>query len=135
MKKKLVVLGLAGAVFLSGMGILNVSAANYTDTKFSFNLGRFGGNDYSGARQKQNTTSSYVKLNSIGKGTMDAWIIKSNGAGVRSRYVTVKQGDSKKIANYAYEDYGKCNVKLAAETSKTQVVRVTATGLWSPDSI
>ncbi|MBC6148893.1 DUF2712 domain-containing protein [Listeria innocua] len=135
MKKKLVVLGLAGAIFLSGTGILNVSAANYTDTKFSFKLGRLGGNDYSGARQKQNTTSSYVKLNSIGKGTMDAWIIKSNGAGVRSKYVTVKQGDSKKIANYAYEDYGKCNVKLAAETSKTQLVRVTATGLWSPDSI
>ncbi|EED2260577.1 DUF2712 domain-containing protein, partial [Listeria monocytogenes] len=30
MKKKLVVLGLAGAIFLSGMGILNVSAANYS---------------------------------------------------------------------------------------------------------
>ncbi|MBC1472016.1 DUF2712 domain-containing protein [Listeria seeligeri] len=135
MKKKLVVLGLAGAMFLSGMGILNASAANYTDTKFSFTLGKLGGNDYTSARQKQNTTSSYVKLNSIGKGTMDAWILKSNGASVRSKQVTVTQGKSKKIANYAYEDYGKCNVKLAAETSKTQVVRVSAKGLWSPDSI
>ncbi|HHT6792169.1 TPA: hypothetical protein ACSZKW_09255 [Listeria monocytogenes] len=70
MKKKLVVLGLAGAIFLSGMGILNVSAANYSDTKFSFTLGKLGANDYTGSRQKQNTTSSYVKLNSIGKGTM-----------------------------------------------------------------
>ncbi|EGN0243698.1 DUF2712 domain-containing protein [Listeria monocytogenes] len=135
MKKKLVVLGLAGAIFLSGMGILNVSAANYSVTKFSFTLGKLGANDYTGSRQKQNTTSSYVKLNSIGKGTMDTWLLKSNGASVRSKYVTVRQGESKKIANYAYEDYGKCNVKLAAETSKTQFVRVTATGLWSPDSI
>lgn len=54
MKKKLVVLGLAGAIFLSGMGILNVSAANYSDTKFSFTLGKLGANDYTGSRQKQN---------------------------------------------------------------------------------
>ncbi|MBC2256318.1 DUF2712 domain-containing protein [Listeria ivanovii] len=135
MKKKLIVLGLAGAIFLSGMGISNVSAANYSDTKFSFTLGRLGGNDYTGARQKQNTTASYVKLNSIGKGTLDMWILKSNGASVRSREVTVSQGKSKKIINYAYEDYGKCNVKLAAETSKIQIVRVSATGVWSPDSI
>ncbi|MBC1483823.1 DUF2712 domain-containing protein [Listeria sp. FSL L7-1509] len=135
MKKKLVVLVLAGAVFLSGMGILNVSAANYSDTKFSFTLGRLGGNDYTGARQKQNATSSYVKLKSIGKGSMDAWILKSNGANVRSKQVTVTQGRSKKITNYAYEKYGKCKVKLAAETSKTQLVRVSATGVWSPDSI
>lgn len=52
MKKKLVVLGLAGAIFLSGMGILNVSAANYSDTKFSFTLGKLGANDYTGSRQK-----------------------------------------------------------------------------------
>lgn len=38
---------------------------------------------------------------------MDTWLLKSNGASVRSKYVTVRQGDSEKIPNYAYEDYGK----------------------------
>ncbi|MBM7717631.1 DUF2712 domain-containing protein [Siminovitchia sp. FSL H7-0308] len=138
MRKKLIVPIVAALCFTVGVGI-NTSdveaAGNYKDKKFSFTLKPIKRNSYSKAREKRDATSAYVKLNSIGKGKMKAWIVKSNGASVRAKKVTVKQGQAKFITNYAYEDYGKVNVKLAGETEKAQIVKVAASGVWSPDSI
>ena len=117
------------------MAITNASASNTKDETFDFLLGRLGGNDYSDAREKQDKTAAYVRLDSIGKGKMNAWILKSNGASVRSPKTTVKQGEEKFLTNYAFEDYGKTDVKLTGETAAVEIVQVSASGVWSPDSV
>lgn len=135
-KIKIILLSaIASVCLIVGITISDASAANTSDSKFDFILGRFGGNDYSEERQKQNKTAAYVKLDSIGKGKMNAWILKSNGASVRSPKTAVRMGEEVFLLNYAFEDYGKCMVILAGETEAVEVVKVSATGKWSPDSV
>ncbi len=133
--KAILLSSFATVILISGVAITDANAANTKDTKFDFVLGKFGGNDYSSAREKQNKTATYVKLTSIGKGKMNAWILKSNGASVRSPKTIVKMGEEKFLTNYAYEDYGVCDVKLAGETEKVEFVTLSAVDVWSPDSV
>lgn len=78
------------AILITGGAITDANAENTMDKKFDFVLGEFEGNDYSSAREKQNKTSIYVKLTSIGKGKMNAWVLKSNDASIRSPKTIVK---------------------------------------------
>ena len=130
--KKISIVFLAGLSFLfSGV----VFANNHSDTGWSATLPRFQGNYYTGARKKTDTSSGWVTLGAIGKGGINAWMQLANGTEVNSPKRNLHVGQGRYISNYAYEWYGATNVRMAIESDYVNVVRINASGVWSPDSI
>lgn len=131
-----VLLGLSMAICFMAAGVKMVSANNYRDTNWTFTLGRLQTNSYTSSRQKTDATSAYAKLKIIGKGGVNVWLQMSNGKEVGSPKVNLrKKGAYSYITNYAYEKYGKSNVRLAVESNYLNPVQINAAGVWSPDSI
>lgn len=110
-------------------------ANNHSDSGWSFTLPRSQGNCYTGARLKTDKTSAYLKCNSVGKGGVRGWLQMANGQECGAPKRTVYRGQSTKITNYAYEQHGRSNVRMAIESSYTNPVRISASGVWSPDSV
>lgn len=137
MMKKLLLAFMVSAVVFLGLGGF-VLANNHSDTSWGGILPRFQGNFYTGAREKQDATSAYIKLNYCGKGGVRSWVQMSDGTEVDSPKVNVLVGQSRKLSNYAYERYaryGKAYVRLAIESNYVNPVTIEAGGVWSPDSV
>lgn len=137
MMKKLLLAFMVSAVVFLGLGGF-VLANNHSDTSWGGILPRFQGNFYTGAREKQDATSAYIKLNYCGKGGVRSWVQMSDGTEVDSPKVNVLVGQSRKPSNYAYERYaryGKVYVRLAIESNYVNPVTIEAGGVWSPDSV
>lgn len=135
MKKK-VLLTLGVTCMLAGTPLAFANNNNnHKDTKWSCNLPRFQGNYYTGPRQKRDKSSSYLKCRFAGKGGVRGWVQMAWGKECNSPKRVAYPGKSVKLKNYAYEWYGKSNVRLALESSYSNPVKVKAYGVWSPDSI
>ena len=135
--KKLLSAFMVSAVVFLGLGGF-VLANNHSDTSWGGILPRFQGNFYTGAREKQDATSAYIKLNYCGQGGVRSWVQMSDGTEVDSPKVNVLVGQSRKLSNYAYERYaryGKVYVRLAIEADSFSYVTIEAGGVWSPDSV
>lgn len=137
MMRKLLVAFMVSAVVFLGLGGF-VLANNHSDTSWGGILPRFQGNFYTGAREKQDATSAYIKLNYCGQGGVRSWVQMSDGTEVDSPKVNVLVGQSRKLSNYAYERYAryrKVYVRLAIEADSFSYVTIEAGGVWSPDSV
>ncbi|WP_412989255.1 hypothetical protein ACLJJ6_09740 [Pediococcus siamensis] len=133
--KKFVVSMCTTAV-LMGSGLAGTALANnHSDSKWNVTLPSFNRNVYTTSRLKTDKSRSYAKLNQIGVGKANVWALKANGAKISNPKYPLKQGQSVKMYNRAYEEYGRVNIKLAIEERTTKPVRVHAKGVWSPDSI
>lgn len=135
--RKLLVAFMVSAVVFLGLGGF-VLANNHSDTSWGGILPRFQGYFYTGAREKQDATSAYIKLNYCGQGGVRSWVQMSDGTEVDSPKVNVLVGQSRKLSNYAYERYAryrKVYVRLAIESNYFNPVTIEAGGVWSPDSV
>lgn len=130
--KKSIITGIIGVSLLASS--IPVFANNHADTEWGGTLPRLKTNLYTGPRSKTDSTSAYIKLNSCGKGGIKAWLQKADGTEIDSPKTPVKVGQSRKISNYAYEWYSKCDVRMAIESDYMNYVLVEAHGVWSPDS-
>jgi hypothetical protein len=125
--------------FAIGMAMLSGSipalANNHTDRAWGGTLGPLQKNHYTHAYTKTDASSGYIKLNSIGKGGINAYMQLADGTSVDSPKVNVKQGGHKYVSNYAYEKYGRVDVRMAIESDYFNTVSIEAHGVWSPDSV
>lgn len=138
MKKKMLrngVVAALGATMLAVGTTGIVSANNHSDSSFEFNLSPFEGSSYSSARLKTDKSRSYARVTQIGKGKAHVWTERANGASINTGSYDLKQGQSVKIYNRAYEMYGRTNIMLGVHTASINYVRIHVKGLWSPDSI
>ncbi|MBA1394260.1 hypothetical protein EQ500_10375, partial [Lactobacillus sp. XV13L] len=90
---------------------------NHTDSNWDFNLPRLQGNMYTNSRMKKDKSRSYAKATAIGKGKIAVWTERANGGNINTSEYILKQGQSAKIYNRAYEMYGKTNIKLGVKTA------------------
>lgn len=138
MKKKMLKNGIVAALGATMLAVGTtgiVSANNHSDSGFEFNLSPFQNSSYTSARRKTDKSRSYARVTQIGKGKAHVWTIRANGSDIHTGSYDVKQGQSVKIYNRAYEMYGRTNIKLGVHTSSINYVHVHVKGLWSPDSI
>ena len=133
MKKLLMPLIAMVCLFIGGSGL--VLANNHGDTSWNVVLPAFQKSVYTGSRLKTDKTRSYAKLTQIGQGKVHVWTEKANGAAIDTGSYDLKQGQSVKIYNRAYEMYGRVNIKLGMHNAYFTYVSVHAKGVWSPDSI
>ncbi|WP_240424448.1 DUF2712 domain-containing protein [Lactococcus allomyrinae] len=131
--KKTIACFVVGGVLLAG--VTPVFANNHTDRAWGGTLPLLQANHYTNAYQKTDTSSGYIKLNTIGKGGINAYMQLYDGTSVNSPKVNLKAGQSKYVINYAYENYGQVNVRMAVESDYLNVVTIEAHGVWSPDSV
>lgn len=133
MKKKLFLILSLCCLFL---GTSLALANNHGDTRWSFTLGAGQRNSYTGPRAKKDRTAAYAKCTSVTKGEkIRCWLQMSDGRECRSPKYELKQGQARKITNYAYEQHGKCYVRLAVENARFGTKSIFANGVWSPDSV
>lgn len=110
-------------------------ANNHSDSRWEFTLPRAQGNCYTGARTKTDKSSAYLKCNKVGKGAIRGWLQMANGKECKSPKRVVYKGHSVKIPNYAYEQHGRSKVRMAIESSYANPIQISASGVWSPDSV
>lgn len=130
MKKKTLTIAISGLLLISSMGI--TFANNHSDTGFQFYFTRSP--IYTEKRSKQDTTSSYVKVNSG----------KNLSNGVQMRMVG---GDYQEVRSGSAVFYGPGSYKIDQYTKEWNIndtrlegyrmrdSYMTVFGLWSPDSI
>lgn len=142
--KKVLLVGMALMIALMTM-IVPASAANNGDTDFSLKV-RTTLNDYTGAREKQDDSGTYVYYKSGTNGLTGAVKFRVMGSDsqstpsllatnyTRNSYGTISVGQKRLISQYVYE-----NNKTYAFLSTPKVASGdptgTATGVWSPDSV
>ncbi|MGE8057063.1 hypothetical protein ACQKOD_24780 [Bacillus mycoides] len=143
---KKIVLGtfVAGSVF-TGALVSDAFAANTGDTGFYFKFSGYNGSTVSTeVRNKQNSTSSYMKLGSINDGVYgySAEVVDSSGNHFSKRYSQFfgeyEVGKGVYIANYAAEDRGLpvgVRIKAVGREKPADYRSWAAEGKWSPDSI
>lgn len=130
--------------FLLSIGFFGANAAfahNYGDSTFSFGFPpNSKTNQYTPTRWKEDSTSSYMKLQSIGgdlNPSYTASVVRGNKTNFsKTWYYTFSQKNINQgvyLKNYAYEDDGKTYVRIKA--TGYAVHGFYANGVWSPDSI
>ena len=142
--KKVILVGMALMIALMTM-IVPASAANNGDTDFSLNV-KTSSNDYTGAREKQDDSGTYVyyKYNTTGlTGAVKFRVMGSNSQSspallainyTRNGYGTISKGQERLISQYVYEN-GKKYAFLSTPKVASGDPTGTATGVWSPDSV
>lgn len=140
----------AVAVMAGSFGIIGVMASNYADTSYTFSFAT-GGNVYATklGREKQDSTSSYMKCNSYvhtasnGSGStyygtvhggMSASGSYTNPVynGNSSKRYSFTSGTTRYMTNYVHEaSYTYANIYC--ESGYTN--HTSFSGVWSPDSI
>lgn len=152
MKKRFLFSSLAGVMLVagsSGLVLADVEESNdnsdfdtsdllrnnHSDSTWDFNLPRWNQVAKTNSRLKTDKSRSYAKATAIGKGNIIAWTERANGGDINTGSYTLKQGQSVKIYNRAYEMYGRTNILLGVKTAGYEAVQVHSSGKWSPDSI
>lgn len=143
-KKILVGVMMSGLVLVTGVASQNAFAKDTTDSNFSFTFSGNGTAYTDGSRKKEDSSSVYMKLNSIydGDPTFAAEVVDGSGNYFSKRYPKVHFSEydlnsGKYLLNNAYEERGYgVYVKVRADgTRNTANSTWKANGVWSPDSI
>lgn len=136
--KKLSAVILTGTIVLGTIGMTSpVLANNHTDTSFSFTYAN--SMRYTSARTKQDTSSVYMKCNSISvsNASYTAHAIGTNTTSVigedcsQGHTYNFTAGTISYMRNWVYE-YGFTYARIGA--SPNYSYNFTATGVWSPDN-
>lgn len=142
--KKVILAGMALMIALMTM-IVPASAANNGDTYFSLNV-KTSSNDYTGAREKQDASGTYVyyknpenglsgpvKFRVMGSNSQSSPALLATNY-TRNGYGTISKGQERFIWQNVYEN-GKKYAFLSTPKVASGDPIGTATGLWSPDSV
>ena len=130
MKLKRVCAFCASALMLASSA-LPASAANITDTKWSFELSYNSTSHVTPAREKTNTSGTYVYYQGGTPDTLQCDVLNSENQSMCRKTGPIDVGKKGLIAQYVYEE-GFRWAKLKLFTSETQGG---AEGVWSPDSV
>ena len=128
--KKLAALG-ATAVMLMSMSLTSVSAANTTDTHWTFSISAWQTSYTTPSREKTNSSAVYVYYEGGTPKYLTCDVLNSESQSMcHGRIGTIYNGSKGRIAQYVYEEgWHECSLKVTAPMANEGG----AGGWWSPD--
>lgn len=86
-------------------------------------------------RQKQDASPGYIKAEHVSGGrAVRAWMLGFSNEDVQSATVTMASGWSAHVDNRTYQLFGKKQVHMRLQNTKSYSTATEAYGVWSPDS-
>ncbi len=108
---------------------------NHKDSGWDTYLTPWQGISQTPNRQKQDASYGYIKPTKLNGYRIRAWMTRMNGESVGSEVKVLSQGQEGFISQYAYERFGRVQVRMKLQNVTATSANVPAAGVWSPDSV
>ncbi|OTA26790.1 hypothetical protein B9G54_03115 [Alloscardovia macacae] len=112
-------------------------ANNHKDSGFGVDLWPINSIGYTPNRQKQDKSSSYMLIqHKSGGGPFRVWMERAfQNPNINSAVLIKDVGQEAFISQYAYEMYGKVQIRGCIQNKDIHIPIYHVSGVWSPDSV